>query len=85
MLIYFIAGVVQDFFFTLNVEYVAKGKVLPAVIFSFCAILTVMLVLYNILQDLNPQKSIPAIIIYSCGVAVGTYIAMKTPLLKGKK
>ena len=80
--IYFLVGVVQDFFFTMNLKYVAREKVWPAVVFSFLAVSMSMLVLYNIVKDLDPQKSVLAIIVYSCGIAVGTYIAMKTHKLK---
>jgi len=82
LVIYFIVGVVQDFFFTMNLKYVAREKVLAAVVFSFLAVSMSMLVLYNIINDLDPQKSILAIVVYSCGIAVGTFIAMKTHRLK---
>ena len=82
LILYFIAGVVQDFFFTMNSKYIAREKVLPAVIFSFLTILMSMLVLYNILSDLDSERSILAIIVYSCGIAVGTYAAMKLPKIK---
>ncbi len=82
LVIYFFVGVIQDFFFTMNLKYVAREKVLAAVIFSFLAVSMSMLVLYNIISGLDPQKSILAIIVYSCGIAVGTYIAMKTHKLK---
>lgn len=85
LIIYFVVGVVQDFFFTMNSKYIARDKVVPAVIFSFLTILMSMLVLYNILRDLDAQRSILAIIVYSCGIAVGTYVAMKFPAFKDKK
>jgi len=80
LILYFVAGVVQDFFFTLNSKYIAQNKVAPAVIFSFLTILMSMLVLYNILSDLNPNHSILEIIIYSIGIATGTYVALTFPL-----
>ena len=82
LIIYFLVGVVQDFFFTMNTKYIAKDKVLPAVIFSFLTILMSMLVLYNILSEIDSQRSIAAIIFYSCGIAVGTYVAMKFPKVR---
>lgn len=84
LIIYFIVGIVQDFFFTMNTKYIAREKVVPAVFFSFLTVLMSMLVLYNILSDLDASRSIPAIIVYSCGIAVGTYLAMKFPKLKKK-
>ncbi len=84
LVVYFFVGVIQDFFFTMNLKYVAREKVWAAVVFSFLAVSMSMLVLYNIINDLDPQKSILAIIVYSCGIAVGTYVAMETRGLKKK-
>jgi len=80
--VYFLVGIVQDFFFTMNTKYVAEKKTLPAVVYSFLTVVMSMLVLYNILSELDPNKSILAIIIYSCGIATGTLLAMKIPSLK---
>ena len=77
LVIYFVVGVVQDFFFTLNSRYIAEKKVWPAVAFSFLTILMSMVVLYNILNEIDSDKSIVAIFIYSLGIALGTYLAMK--------
>jgi len=85
LVIYFVVGVVQDFFFTLNTKYVAKEKVAPAVFFSFLTVLMSMMVLYNILTQLDSERSILAIVVYSCGIASGTYLAMKSHLLRGRK
>lgn len=76
-LIYFIAGIIQDFVLTLNWRYVAKDKTLPAVIFSFLAVVISLLVLYNILTQLDEKRTIPAILIYALGVSTGTYLGMK--------
>lgn len=83
--IYFLAGMVQDFFFTLNSKYIAKDKVLPAVAFSFLTILMSMVVLYNILNEIDSERSISAILVYSVGIAIGTYLAMKIPGSKKRK
>ncbi|KKQ68129.1 MAG: hypothetical protein A3F95_02415 [Candidatus Nealsonbacteria bacterium RIFCSPLOWO2_12_FULL_39_31] len=79
-LIYFIAGVAQDFLSTLNWRYVAEKKILPSMIFSFLTVAVGMVVLYNIVKDLDPQKSILAIMIYCAGIAGGTFLAMKFKL-----
>jgi len=76
-LIYFLVGVVQDFLTTLNWRYVAKDKVLPAMLFSFLTTAVGMLVLYNIITQLDPNRSILAILVYSLGITVGTFLAMK--------
>jgi len=85
LVIYFVVGVIQDFFFTMNSKYIAREKVLSAVVFSFLTILMSMLVLYNILRDIDSERSMVAIVVYSCGIAVGTYFAMKIPGLKKRK
>lgn len=77
LIIYFAVGIVQDFLLTLNWRYVAKDKALPAVSFSFLTTVVSWLVFYNILTGLDSRQSIVAIIIYSLGVATGTYLAMK--------
>jgi uncharacterized protein YebE (UPF0316 family) len=84
LVVYFCVGVIQDFFFTMNLRYVAKEKVLLAVIFSFLTVAMSMLVLYNIVKDIDISSGVLAIIVYSCGIAGGTYIAMKIPGLKNK-
>ncbi|MBI2613969.1 MAG: hypothetical protein HYW62_04320 [Candidatus Levybacteria bacterium] len=76
-LIYFLAGVLQDFLVTLNWRFISKDKILPAVTFSFLATVVSFTVLYNIVTKLDPNKSIAAIVIYSFGVGVGTLLGMK--------
>ena len=65
LLIYFLAGVLQDF--------------LPSV-FSFVVTLVSMFVLYNILTRLDEERSIVAIIVYAVGIVVGTLLGMKARL-----
>ncbi len=76
-LIYFAVGIVQDFFTTLNWRYVAKDRVWQAMLFSFLTTAVGMIVLYNIITQLDPNKSVTAIIIYSLGITAGTFLAMK--------
>ena len=80
--VYFIVGVVQDFFFTLNTKYVAERKILPAVVFSFLTVLISMWVLYDIISSIDKTSGLTAIIIYSLGIASGTFLAMKIPSIK---
>lgn len=77
LIIYFIAGIVQNFIFTLHLRYTAKDKIMLSVISSFFGVLLAWLVFYNILTQLDSQKTILAIVIYSAGIASGTYLAMK--------
>jgi uncharacterized protein YebE (UPF0316 family) len=79
---YFFAGVLQDFLVTLNQRYVIKDHVISAVLTSFLITIVSLVVLYNILSTLDPEQSIPAIIIYALGIAVGTFLAMKLKIGK---
>lgn len=85
LIAYFVVGVIQDFCFTMNARYIVEKKVFPAVIFSFLTVVMNLLVLYNILKDLDAERSILAIIVYSCGIAVGTYVAMRLPVFRKKR
>ena len=76
-LFYFLAGIVQDFLITLDWRYIAKNKVIPATILSFLATVITMVVLYKILTQLDGEQSIMAIVVYSAGIAAGTFLAMK--------
>lgn len=76
-LAYFLAGVLQDFLVTINQRYVIKNRVMSAIITSFLITIVGMIVLYNIISSLDSEKSVPAIIVYALGIAVGTFLAMK--------
>jgi uncharacterized protein YebE (UPF0316 family) len=82
--IYFFVGIIQDFLLTLNWRFVAKEKNLPAAFSSFFTTVVSMLVLYNILTQIDSEKSIVAIIVYSLGIGVGTFLAMKLRIQKDK-
>jgi uncharacterized protein YebE (UPF0316 family) len=77
LIVYFFAGVVQDFLFTVNLRYVAKNKVFLAVLTSFLVTVVNLVVLYNILTQLDSQRTFAAIVIYALGITTGTFLAMK--------
>ncbi|EKD32857.1 MAG: hypothetical protein ACD_76C00130G0004 [uncultured bacterium] len=77
LIIYFFAGVLQDFLFTINIRSVAKHKIFLALTSSFLVTIVNMIVLYNILTQLEADKTIIAIITYALGITAGTYLAMK--------
>jgi len=77
LIVYFLAGVLQDFLFTMNLRYVAKNKVLLAMLVSFLVTVVNLVVLYNILTQLNPNETMSAIIFYAFGITAGTFLAMK--------
>jgi len=78
---YFLAGVLQDFLVTLNQRFVIKDRVLLAVSTSFLITIVGFVVLYNIISSLDSQKSILAIVVYAAGIAVGTFLAMKSKIV----
>jgi len=79
-IIYFFAGVLQDFLLTLNWRFMAKDKAFSASFFSFLTTIISFVVLYNILTKLDQERSIIAIVIYSLGIAMGTFLGMKTKI-----
>lgn len=86
LIIYFLAGVLQDFLLTLNWRFLIKERMIPAVLFSFIVTVVSMLVLYNIITQLDKERSLIAIIVYSLGIATGTALGMKTKIgPKGKR
>lgn len=84
-IIYFFAGVLQDFLLTLNWRYMAKDKIWGASLFSFLTTIISFVVLYNILTKLDQERSIIAIVVYSIGIAAGTFLGMKTKIGMGGK
>ncbi len=82
---YYLVGVVQDFFLTLNFRYVAKGKIVPAVIFSFLVTMMSMLVFYRIFTELNDHRSFIVVVCYAAGVATGTMLGMHAERKASKK
>ena len=82
LILYFLAGIIQDFFLTLNWRFVTKEKPLQATAFSFLTTVTSLLVLYNILTQLDKERSIIGIIIYALGIATGTYLSVRLKLNK---
>jgi uncharacterized protein YebE (UPF0316 family) len=77
LIVYFLAGIVQDFLLTLNWRFVAKDKILPASIYAFLTTVVSLLVLYNILTRLDSERSFIAIIVYALGIGTGTFLGMK--------
>lgn len=80
LILYSLAGVLQDFLLTLNWRFINKGRAIPAAFFSFMVTVVTMLVLYNILTQLDKQRSIVAIIVYALGIGIGTILGMKTKI-----
>ena len=75
--VYFLAGVLQDFLFTVNIRAIDDHKVFRAAATSFLTVFVGLIVLYNILSRLNGERSIVAITVYCLGVALGTFLGMK--------
>ncbi|OGD65251.1 hypothetical protein A2215_01005 [Candidatus Berkelbacteria bacterium RIFOXYA2_FULL_43_10] len=80
LILFYLAGVLQDFLLTLNWRFIAKERTAYAVLFSFLTTVISMLVIYNIITRLDSDRSIIAILIYALGIATGTLIAMKVKI-----
>ena len=76
-ILYFLAGILEDFLFTLNLRYVTEKRVVHAVVASFFVTVVGLLVFYDILTRLDEQRSIVGIVMYALGIAVGTFLGMK--------
>ena len=77
LILYFLAGVLEDFLVTVDLRLIAEKKVIPATLVSFIATLIGLFILYNILTKLDSDRSIAAIITYAAGIATGTFLGMK--------
>jgi len=77
LFLYFIAGIIQDFLWTLNIRFVAKEKIIRAAVLSFLTTVVSLIVLYNIITKLDSERSLLAIIIYALGIGIGTILGMK--------
>jgi uncharacterized protein YebE (UPF0316 family) len=76
-ILYFLAGIIQDFLVTLNWRYVAEKKIALASVFSFLATVLSFTVIYDIISRLDSEDSLTSIIFYSLGVGLGTILGMK--------
>ena len=76
-IIFYFAGILQDFLLTLNWRYIAKNRVIPASTLSFLVTIVTMTVLYNVLNRLDSERSVIAIIVYALGIGTGTFLGMK--------
>ncbi len=83
-ILYFLAGILQDFLFTLSLRLVNREWPLKAASVAFLDNLVSVGVLYHILKQLDDQRSVMAILIYSLGIGTGTYLAIKFRLSKNK-
>ena len=77
LIVFYLAGILQDFLTVLLIRFISREKIIPAVVLSFVTVLISLLVIYNIITQLGTQKSIIAIVAYALGMATGTFFAMK--------
>ena len=80
LIIYFLAGLLQDSILTLNWRFINKDRVIPAALTSFAVTIVSMTVLYNILTQLDKERGFVAILVYALGIASGTIVGMKTKI-----
>jgi len=82
LLIYYIAGLLQDFLFTLMFRFVSKEKAIQAAIFSFIGTMVAMVIFFDIVTRLSAEESILGIFAYALGISSGTFLAVKTKIDK---
>ena len=82
LLLYFLAGVISDFLFIINMRFVAKERVFSAAFVAFLNTVISLYVLYSILTEIQTGRGIFAILVYALGIGTGTYIAMRLKLEK---
>jgi len=82
--LFYFAGILQDFLLTLNWRYIAKNRVIPASTLSFLVTIVTMTVLYNVLNRLDSERSVIAIIVYALGIGTGTFLGMKFKIGSGE-
>ena len=75
--LYFIAGIIQEFLFTVNIRAIDNRNVLLAAATSFLTVSFGMVIFYNIIARFNNEQSFIAIGVYSFGIGVGTALGMK--------
>ncbi len=73
----FFAGVLNDFLFTISLRYVSKEKVVLSSTAAFFNSIVSIGVLYSIISQLEGERTLVAIVVYSLGIATGTFSAMK--------
>ena len=82
LVLYFFAGAAQNFLFILNMRFVHRERVLFASVFSFLVSMLSVWVLYDIITRIGQSRGVIAIVIYSFGFAVGSFMAMRLKLEK---
>lgn len=80
LIVYFFAGIIQDFIITLNWRFIDKDKIYLAMTTSFLSVVIYLSVLYTIMTRLDSSRSVEAILAFALGVSLGTFIAMKVKI-----
>lgn len=80
LILYFLAGAIQNFLFILGIRFVHDKRALVASGFSFLVSIVSLWALYDIITRIDRSQGLVAILVYSLGFASGTYGAMKMKL-----
>ena len=85
LIIYLIVGMIEDFLGTMTLRMVVKERIWLSTIFTFFINVIGMVVFYSIFVRLTneTEEGIISILVYSIGIAMGTFIAMKVKIKKG--
>lgn len=81
--VFLLVGVVLAFSSPLEIEWIAEQRAIAASILGFFWQATSLTVLYTILKGIEGDGGISgAIIVYSFGIAIGTFLAIKIRKIK---
>jgi len=86
LLVYFIIGVIEDFIGTMTLRFVITDRIWLATITTFVVTVISLVVFYSILVKMmeDSDNGIIAIVVYSLGISIGNFIAMKMKLRRDK-
>ena len=84
-LIFFIVGVIEDFIGTMTLRYLIAKRIWATTISTFAITIISLAVFYGIFIKIEEDpKRFLAILVYSLGISVGTFLAMKIKIRGGK-
>ena len=77
LLLFYIAGLLQDLLWTLTIGAVSERKTYFAASLSFVNTVSGTIIFYRIFEQIDQDSGLLAILVYGLGVATGTIIGME--------
>lgn len=79
--IFFLVGIAEDFIGTMTLRLLVAKRIVATTLCTFAITLISLAVFYGIFIKIdNDPKRFVAIVVYSAGIALGTFLAMKVKL-----